>query len=111
MLDRNAARSPAARPSASAWPRRSARKTDGRLYVLDEPSIGLHQRDNRKLIESLLELRDLGNTVIVVEHDEETIEHARPRHRPRPASRRARRQIVARGRSSRSRLPASLTRQ
>jgi excinuclease ABC subunit A len=51
-------------------------KLMGVLYVLDEPSIGLHQRDNRKLIESLLELRDLGNTVIVVEHDEETIEHA-----------------------------------
>jgi excinuclease ABC subunit A len=45
----------------------------GVLYVLDEPSIGLHQRDNRKLIETLLRLRDLGNTVIVVEHDEETI--------------------------------------
>src|SRR5436853_7347637 len=48
----------------------------GVLYVLDEPSIGLHQRDNRKLIDSLLELRELGNTVIVVEHDEETIETA-----------------------------------
>src|ERR1051325_7120818 len=48
----------------------------GVLYVLDEPSIGLHQRDNRKLIDSLVELRDLGNTVIVVEHDEETIESA-----------------------------------
>ena len=48
----------------------------GVLYVLDEPSIGLHQRDNRRLIDSLLELRDLGNTVIVVEHDEETIESA-----------------------------------
>ncbi|MDQ1416757.1 MAG: excinuclease subunit [Acidimicrobiaceae bacterium] len=45
----------------------------GVLYVLDEPSIGLHQRDNRKLIDTLLRLRDLGNTVIVVEHDEETI--------------------------------------
>src|SRR5207249_6051433 len=45
----------------------------GVLYVLDEPSIGLHQRDNKKLIETLLRLRDLGNTVIVVEHDEETI--------------------------------------
>src|SRR5688572_18342552 len=51
-------------------------KLMGVLYVLDEPSIGLHQRDNRKLIESLLELRDIGNTVIVVEHDEETIETA-----------------------------------
>ena len=43
------------------------------LYVLDEPSIGLHQRDNQRLIETLVRLRDLGNTVIVVEHDEETI--------------------------------------
>jgi excinuclease ABC subunit A len=48
----------------------------GVLYVLDEPSIGLHQRDNRKLIDTLLRLRDLGNTVIVVEHDKETIESA-----------------------------------
>lgn len=46
----------------------------GVLYVLDEPSIGLHQRDNRRLIETLVKLRDLGNTLIVVEHDEETIE-------------------------------------
>ncbi len=45
----------------------------GVLYILDEPSIGLHQRDNRKLIDALKNLRDLGNTVIVVEHDEETI--------------------------------------
>jgi excinuclease ABC subunit A len=45
----------------------------GVLYVLDEPSIGLHQRDNRKLLSTLSRLRDLGNTVIVVEHDEETI--------------------------------------
>lgn len=48
----------------------------GVLYVLDEPSIGLHQRDNRRLIETLVKLRDLGNTLIVVEHDEETIEAA-----------------------------------
>jgi len=48
----------------------------GVLYVLDEPSIGLHQRDNRKLIETLTRLRDLGNTLIVVEHDEETIRTA-----------------------------------
>jgi excinuclease ABC subunit A len=48
----------------------------GTLYVLDEPSIGLHQRDNRRLIETLLRLRDLGNTVIVVEHDEETIKES-----------------------------------
>lgn len=45
----------------------------GVLYILDEPSIGLHQRDNQKLINTLLELRDLGNTVIVVEHDTDTI--------------------------------------
>ena len=45
----------------------------GVLYVLDEPSIGLHQRDNRRLIETLVRLRDLGNTLIVVEHDEDTI--------------------------------------
>ncbi|MGN8552646.1 UNVERIFIED_CONTAM: excinuclease ABC subunit UvrA [Microbacterium sp. SLM126] len=48
----------------------------GVLYVLDEPSIGLHQRDNRRLIETLITLRDLGNTLIVVEHDEETIHAA-----------------------------------
>lgn len=48
----------------------------GVLYVLDEPSIGLHQRDNQRLIEALESLRDLGNTVLVVEHDEETIRHA-----------------------------------
>jgi excinuclease ABC subunit A len=48
----------------------------GVLYVLDEPSIGLHQRDNRKLLATLTRLRDLGNTVIVVEHDEETIRTA-----------------------------------
>lgn len=48
----------------------------GVMYVLDEPSIGLHQRDNTKLLESLYHLRDLGNTVIVVEHDEDTIRRA-----------------------------------
>jgi excinuclease ABC subunit A len=48
----------------------------GVLYVLDEPSIGLHQRDNHKLLETLLRLRDLGNTLIVVEHDEDTIRAA-----------------------------------
>jgi len=48
----------------------------GVMYVLDEPSIGLHQRDNQKLINTLKKLRDLGNTVLVVEHDEETIEEA-----------------------------------
>ena len=48
----------------------------GVLYILDEPSIGLHQRDNARLIATLLKLRDLGNTVIVVEHDEETMKRA-----------------------------------
>ncbi|MSY23980.1 MAG: excinuclease ABC subunit UvrA, partial [Actinobacteria bacterium] len=48
----------------------------GVLYVLDEPSIGLHQRDNRRLIETLTHLRDIGNTLIVVEHDEDTIRTA-----------------------------------
>ncbi len=48
----------------------------GVLYILDEPSIGLHQRDNRRLLDTLLNLRDLGNTILVVEHDEETIRTA-----------------------------------
>ncbi len=48
----------------------------GVLYILDEPSIGLHQRDNRRLLDTLKQLRDLGNTVLVVEHDEETIRSA-----------------------------------
>ncbi len=51
-------------------------KLTGVLYVLDEPSIGLHQRDNRNLLQTLLQMRDLGNTVLVVEHDEETIRAA-----------------------------------
>lgn len=49
-------------------------RLSGVLYVLDEPSIGLHQKDNAKLIQTLLDMRDLGNTLIVVEHDEETME-------------------------------------
>ena len=48
----------------------------GVLYVLDEPSIGLHQRDNDRLLNTLVKLRDLGNTLIVVEHDEDTIRAA-----------------------------------
>ena len=48
----------------------------GVLYILDEPSIGLHQRDNQKLIDSLVKLRDIGNSVLVVEHDKDMIEHA-----------------------------------
>ena len=45
----------------------------GVMYVLDEPSIGLHQRDNDRLLQTLIRLRDLGNTVLVVEHDEDAI--------------------------------------
>ena len=48
----------------------------GVMYILDEPSIGLHQRDNERLLNTLFRLRDLGNTVIVVEHDEDAIRHA-----------------------------------
>jgi excinuclease ABC subunit A len=51
-------------------------RMQGVLYVLDEPSVGLHQRDNRRLLETLKQIRDLGNTVVVVEHDEETIRAA-----------------------------------
>jgi excinuclease ABC subunit A len=51
-------------------------KLTGVLYVLDEPSIGLHQRDNQRLLKTLLQMRDLGNTVLVVEHDKETIQKA-----------------------------------
>ena len=63
----------------------------GVLYVLDEPSIGLHQRDNRRLIETLTRLRDLGNTLIVVEHDEDTIRAVGLGRRHRAGCRRARR--------------------
>ncbi len=75
-LDRNAATLSGGEAQRIRLATQIGSKLMGVLYVLDEPSIGLHQRDNRKLIESLLELRDVGNTVIVVEHDEETIETA-----------------------------------
>ncbi|HYC89562.1 MAG TPA: excinuclease ABC subunit UvrA [Thermoanaerobaculia bacterium] len=75
-LDRNAATLSGGEAQRIRLATQIGSKLMGVLYVLDEPSIGLHQRDNKKLIESLLELRDLGNTVIVVEHDEETIETA-----------------------------------
>jgi excinuclease ABC subunit A len=75
-LDRNAASLSGGEGQRIRLATQIGSKLMGVLYVLDEPSIGLHQRDNRKLIESLIELRDLGNTVIVVEHDEETIETA-----------------------------------
>ena len=66
-------RSRAARASASASRARSGTELTGVIYMLDEPSIGLHQRDNGRLLATLERLRDFGNTVIVVEHDEETI--------------------------------------
>jgi excinuclease ABC subunit A len=75
-LDRNAATLSGGEAQRIRLATQIGSKLMGVLYVLDEPSIGLHQRDNKKLIESLLELRDLGNTVIVVEHDEETIQTA-----------------------------------
>src|ERR1051326_7937104 len=76
MLDRNDASLSGGEGQRIRLATQIGSKLMGVLYVLDEPSIGLHQRDNRRLIESLLELRDVGNTVIVVEHDEETIETA-----------------------------------
>jgi excinuclease ABC subunit A len=75
-LDRNAASLSGGEGQRIRLATQIGSKLMGVLYVLDEPSIGLHQRDNRKLIDSLVELRELGNTVIVVEHDEETIETA-----------------------------------
>jgi excinuclease ABC subunit A len=75
-LDRNAASLSGGEAQRIRLATQIGSKLMGVLYVLDEPSIGLHQRDNRRLIDSLLELRDVGNTVIVVEHDEETIESA-----------------------------------
>ena len=68
----------------------------GVLYVLDEPSIGLHQRDNARLLDTLRHLRDLGNTVIVVEHDEDAIRR-RLRRRHRPGRRHPRRRDRRRG--------------
>jgi len=75
-LDRNAATLSGGEGQRIRLATQIGSKLMGVLYVLDEPSIGLHQRDNRKLLDSLLELRDLGNTVIVVEHDQETIQTA-----------------------------------
>ena len=69
----------------------------GVLYILDEPSIGLHQRDNHKLLATLTTLRDLGNTLIVVEHDEETIRRRGLHRRHRPGRRRAGREVIVAG--------------
>ena len=81
----------------------------GVLYILDEPSIGLHQRDNARLIATLTRLRDLGNTVLVVEHDEETIRTADwiVTSAPGPGSTAGR--SSSRGRSTRSSRAPSIT--
>ena len=87
----------------------------GVLYILDEPSIGLHQRDNARLLATLRQLRDLGNTVIVVEHDEETMREADYVIDLGPGRRKARRRRHRRGHGrrgdpqSRRRSPASIS--
>jgi len=75
-LDRNAATLSGGEGQRIRLATQIGSRLRGVLYVLDEPSIGLHQRDNMRLIEALEQLRDLGNTVLVVEHDEDTIRHA-----------------------------------
>jgi excinuclease ABC subunit A len=75
-LDRNAATLSGGEGQRIRLATQIGSKLRGVLYVLDEPSIGLHQRDNSRLIEALKRLRDLGNTVLVVEHDEDTIRNA-----------------------------------
>jgi excinuclease ABC subunit A len=75
-LDRNAATLSGGEGQRIRLATQIGSRLRGVLYVLDEPSIGLHQRDNNRLIQALIKLRDLGNTVLVVEHDEDTIRHA-----------------------------------
>ena len=75
-LDRNAATLSGGEGQRIRLATQIGSRLRGVLYVLDEPSIGLHQRDNQRLIAALEALRDLGNTVLVVEHDEDTIRHA-----------------------------------
>ena len=75
-LDRNAATLSGGEAQRIRLASQLGSELSGVMYVLDEPSIGLHQRDNARLIETLRRLRDLGNTVLVVEHDEETIRAA-----------------------------------
>jgi excinuclease ABC subunit A len=75
-LDRNAATLSGGEGQRIRLATQIGSRLRGVLYVLDEPSIGLHQRDNNRLIEALIRLRDLGNTVLVVEHDEDTIRSA-----------------------------------
>ncbi len=77
----------------------------GVLYVLDEPSIGLHQRDNERLLETLRRLRDLGNTVLVVEHDEDAIRQADHLVDIGPGGRQGRRAGRRAGHAGRGRAP------
>ena len=85
-------------------------KLRGVLYVLDEPSIGLHPRDNDRLLETLAQLRDMGNTVLVVEHDAETIERADYVIDLGPGAGRLGGELVATGTPARiAKNPASLT--
>lgn len=67
---------PVGKHKESVWLHRLAPALVGVAYILDEPSIGLHQRDNDRLLSSLMKLRDLGNSLIVVEHDEDTMRAA-----------------------------------
>ena len=72
-LSRGTGTLPAAKASGCAWPPRWARQLTGVLYILDEPSVGLHHRDIGKLIATLKALRDRGNSVVVVEHDRDVM--------------------------------------
>ena len=81
----------------------------GVLYVLDEPSIGLHQRDNRRLLQALMKLRDMGNSLLVVEHDQETIMAADQVIDMGPGAGRLGGEVVAQGRPEEVAAGDSLT--
>jgi excinuclease ABC subunit A len=109
-LDRNAATLSGGEGQRIRLATQIGSRLRGVLYVLDEPSIGLHQRDNQRLIHALESLRDLGNTVLVVEHDEETIRHADYVLDLGPGAGRLGGQVVAEGTPETiMRTPASLT--
>ena len=109
-LDRNAATLSGGEGQRIRLATQIGSRLRGVLYVLDEPSIGLHQRDNQRLIHALESLRDLGNTVLVVEHDEETIRHADYVLDLGPGAGRLGGQVVAEGPPEAiMRTPASLT--
>jgi excinuclease ABC subunit A len=109
-LDRNAATLSGGEGQRIRLATQIGSRLRGVLYVLDEPSIGLHQRDNNRLIQALERLRDLGNTVLVVEHDEETIRHADYVLDLGPGAGRLGGQVVAQGTPAEiMACPASLT--